>query len=45
MIRLKINSEYAMRICGVGLLMLAISIWSAYDGKVGYPRSKGRSRS
>ena len=38
MIRLKINSEYAMRICGVGLLMLAISIWSAYDGKVGYPR-------
>lgn len=38
MIRLKINKEYAMRICGVGLLMLAISLWSAYDGKVGYPR-------
>lgn len=38
MIQLKVNKEYAMRICGVGLLMLAIAIWSAYDGCVGYPR-------
>lgn len=33
-----INREYALRICGIGLIMLALSAWSVYDGACGWPR-------
>lgn len=34
----KLNREYALRLCGVGLVMLALSAWSVYDGAVAWPR-------
>lgn len=34
----KLNREYALRICGIGLVMLALSAWSVYDGAYGWPR-------
>ncbi|MGN0826737.1 MAG: hypothetical protein ACI4QD_02260 [Kiritimatiellia bacterium] len=37
-IQLTLNPEYAIRWTAVALLMVAISIWSVYDGKVSYPR-------
>lgn len=33
-----LNREYALRICGIGLIMLALSAWSVYDGAVAWPR-------
>ena len=34
----KINREYALRIIGVGALMVGICVWSLYDGMVAWPR-------
>lgn len=34
----KLNKEYALRLCGVGVIMLALSAWSIYDGAVAWPR-------
>ena len=34
----KINREYALRIIGVGALMVGICLWSLYDGMVAWPR-------
>ncbi len=33
-----LNKDYARRMIGVGLLMLALSAWSVYDGAVKWPR-------
>ncbi len=35
----KLNREYAVRMCGIGAIMLALSIWSVYDGAVAWPRA------
>ncbi len=34
----KLNREYALRMYGIGAIMLALSIWSVYDGAVAWPR-------
>lgn len=33
----KLNREYAIRLCGVGAIMLALTGWSLYDGFIGWP--------
>ncbi len=33
----KLNREYAIRMCGIGAIMLALSAWSVYDGAVAWP--------
>ncbi|MDD4101242.1 MAG: hypothetical protein PHU80_01245 [Kiritimatiellae bacterium] len=35
----RLNREYALRIVGVGLLMIGICLWSLYDGIVAWPRA------
>lgn len=35
----RLNKEYALRVLGVGVLMLGVCIWSLYDGFVSYPRA------
>jgi hypothetical protein len=37
MITARINREYALRISGVGLMMVAICAWSLYDGTRAWP--------
>jgi hypothetical protein len=34
----KLNREYAVRMCGIGIIMLALSAWSIYDGAVAWPK-------
>ncbi|MGI6389394.1 MAG: hypothetical protein ACOX7Q_04240 [Kiritimatiellia bacterium] len=34
----KLNREYAVRVAGVGALLLGICLWSLYDGRVAWPR-------
>lgn len=34
----KLNKEYAVRLCGVGAIMVALSVWSVYDGLVAWPK-------
>jgi len=34
----KLNREYALRIMGVGTLMVGMCVWSLYDGRVAWPR-------
>jgi len=34
----KLNREYALRLLGVGALMIGLSLWSLYDGFVAWPR-------
>ena len=34
----KLNREYALRMYGIGAIMLALSLWSVYDGAVAWPR-------
>jgi len=34
----KINREYLLRMCGVSAFMVAICVWSLYDGYVAWPR-------
>lgn len=34
----KLNKEYAIRFCGVAAIMLAITVWSIYDGSVAWPK-------
>jgi hypothetical protein len=34
----RLNREYALRLLGVGALMLGMCVWSLYDGNVGWPR-------
>ena len=34
----KLNREYALRMSGIGVLMLALSAWSVYDGAVAWPK-------
>lgn len=34
----KLNREYALRLIGVGAIMLGLSAWSVYDGKIAWPR-------
>ena len=34
----KINREYALRILGIGALMVGICVWSLYDGSVAWPQ-------
>ena len=34
----KLNREYALRIMGVGTLMVGMCVWSLYDGHVAWPR-------
>ncbi|MEI7902730.1 MAG: hypothetical protein WCK89_20980 [bacterium] len=38
MVEAKLNREYAVRILGVGALMVGMCVWSLYDGKVAWPR-------
>jgi hypothetical protein len=38
MVEAKLNREYAVRVLGVGALMVGICVWSVYDGCAGYPR-------
>ena len=33
----KLNREYAVRMCGIGAIMLALSAWSVYDGAIAWP--------
>ncbi len=33
----KLNREYALRIAGVGAMMVGMCVWSLYDGRVGWP--------
>ncbi|MFO7936316.1 MAG: hypothetical protein R6V06_01760 [Kiritimatiellia bacterium] len=37
MAKAKINREYLLRMCGVAAFMLAICVWSLYDGFVAWP--------
>ncbi len=37
MVESQLNREYALRMAGVGALMLGISCWSLYDGFVAWP--------
>ncbi|MBQ7188446.1 MAG: hypothetical protein IJR99_03430 [Kiritimatiellae bacterium] len=41
MLQTKLNREYGWRITGIGALMLAVCVWSIYDGKIAYPRKNG----
>lgn len=34
----KLNREYALRMIGVGALMVGMCVWSVFDGKVAWPR-------
>ena len=34
----KLNREYALRMMGVGTLMVGMCVWSLYDGQVAWPR-------
>ena len=34
----KLNREYALRVMGVGALMVGMCVWSLYDGRVAWPR-------
>ena len=34
----KLNREYAVRVAGVGALLLGICLWSLYDGRTAWPR-------
>lgn len=34
----KLNCDYALRVLGVGALMIGMCVWSLYDGLVGWPR-------
>ena len=34
----KLNREYAVRLIGVGVIMLGLSAWSVYDGSIAWPR-------
>ena len=34
----RLNREYALRLCGVGAIMVGLSVWSIYDGAVAWPR-------
>jgi len=38
MIIAKLNREYALRLIGVGTMMVGICLWSIYDGAVAYPK-------
>ncbi len=38
MVEAKLNREYALRILGVGAMMLGMCVWSLYDGMVAWPR-------
>ncbi len=38
MAKAKLNRDYAIRMTGVGIVMLAIALWSLYDGIVAYPK-------
>lgn len=38
----KLNREYAWRLAGVGMLMVAMMLWALYDGLVAYPRQNSR---
>ena len=33
----QLNREYAIRMCGIGAIMLALAAWSVYDGAVAWP--------
>jgi len=37
MVTAKLNREYAIRIMGVGVMMLGICVWSLYDGTKAWP--------
>ncbi len=37
MVTAQINREYALRIAGVGLMMVGICVWSIYDGTKAWP--------
>ncbi len=34
----RLNKEYALRLSGVGAIMVALALWSLYDGTVAWPR-------
>ena len=34
----RLNREYALRLTGVGAIMVALALWSLYDGIVAWPR-------
>lgn len=38
MVEAKLNREYALRILGIGALMIGMCVWSLYDGMVAWPR-------
>lgn len=38
MVEAKLNREYALRISGVGALLVGMCVWSLYDGIVAWPR-------
>jgi hypothetical protein len=38
MVTAKLNREYALRLLGVGAMMVIICLWSIYDGTTAYPR-------
>jgi hypothetical protein len=38
MVIAKLNREYALRLIGVGVMMVGICLWSIYDGAVAYPK-------
>jgi hypothetical protein len=38
MVIAKLNREYALRLIGVGAMMVGICLWSIYDGAVAYPK-------
>lgn len=38
----KLNREYALRLLGVGALMIGIGVWSIYDGQVAWPRKNSQ---
>ena len=42
MVEATLNKEYARRLLGVGLLMVALSAWSVYDGAIAWPRINQR---
>jgi hypothetical protein len=38
MVTAKLNREYALRLIGVGAMMVGICIWSVYDGTTAWPK-------
>ncbi|MDR2849680.1 MAG: hypothetical protein LBW77_03945, partial [Verrucomicrobiota bacterium] len=34
----KLNKDYALRVLGVGVMLVGICAWSLYDGSVAWPR-------